>query len=340
MRQLPKISAIITYHNEGDLLSRALDSIDRQTYQGPVEVVVIDDASDVPLDPIEDCRFRVDVVRSDDNIHLPAARNLGFKKSAGELVCFLDADDEFLPEKFERQVAFLLERPEVHAVVSSYIIQDGERQWTQVPELVQKLLPNSASRHDVLPNEARLDSCLLYLGQIGVGMFRRAIVDTIGGFVEDYKLTFEDADFWVRLTQVATIGYTPEPTMRYIRRDHSMTRTLKPEKYVYGAMTSRRWRRIVAGLPPGHRRALRWKEAESHLLAAQVFLEVTGRPLPALGHALRSLLVSPSLWGVRSSIRSGLHALVPCMNSAAQRIAAKRSSAIRPSAVESGNAMS
>src|SRR5271165_1519484 len=118
----PTVSVIITYHNEGELLLRAVASVREQTYGGPVEIVVVDDASTVRPPDLPDGRFPARVVRSERSLYAGGARNLGLAETTGPYVCYLDADDVFLPGKLETQVAYLDAHPEVLVVGGSYYV--------------------------------------------------------------------------------------------------------------------------------------------------------------------------------------------------------------------------
>lgn len=112
------VSVVIPTRNRADLLRKALDSALSQSYP-PMEVIIIDDASedshayagvDALLDP------RVRYVRNERPLGPSGARNAGIYLASGELVAFLDDDDEWLPEKLEKQVREFLHDPDVGAV--------------------------------------------------------------------------------------------------------------------------------------------------------------------------------------------------------------------------------
>ncbi len=114
------VSVVIACHDAAATIERALESVAAQT-QPPVEVIVVDDAStDSTPDLLHRCAkqswpFRFEVVTLPDNRGPGEARNAGWA-SAGRgaaYVAFLDADDLWLPEKLERQVAWMEQRPDV-----------------------------------------------------------------------------------------------------------------------------------------------------------------------------------------------------------------------------------
>ena len=95
-------------HNRSLLLSRAINSVLLQTYQN-WELIIIDDAcsdntSDIIEPNLKDERIRV--IRLKEGVGGAEARNIGLDESKGELIAFLDDDDEWLKNKLERQVIF------------------------------------------------------------------------------------------------------------------------------------------------------------------------------------------------------------------------------------------
>jgi glycosyltransferase involved in cell wall biosynthesis len=97
------VSIIINNYNYGRFLAAAIDSALQQTYSA-IEVIVVDDGStDESREVIESYGSLVRPVMK-ENGGQASAFNLGFAKSKGEVVCFLDSDDLFLSDKVARIV--------------------------------------------------------------------------------------------------------------------------------------------------------------------------------------------------------------------------------------------
>ena len=97
----PLVSIIITNYNYGRYLRAAIDSALAQTYS-PVEVIVVDDGStDESREVIESYEKRIAPIIKANGGH-GSALNAGFAASRGEIVIFLDADDELLPEAVDQ----------------------------------------------------------------------------------------------------------------------------------------------------------------------------------------------------------------------------------------------
>ncbi len=98
------ISAVIPARNAEATLARALASVRAQTHP-EVECIVVDDGS---TDGTAELAERLGArVIGQGHAGVAAARNRGAREARGELLAFLDADDEWLPERLERMAAAL-----------------------------------------------------------------------------------------------------------------------------------------------------------------------------------------------------------------------------------------
>ncbi|MEZ4547537.1 MAG: glycosyltransferase family A protein [Thermodesulfobacteriota bacterium] len=105
---MPKVSVIIPTHNRADLLKAAIQSVLDQTYTD-FELLVCDDASnDHTQDTVAGFSDpRIIYKRYEKNSGVVELRNNAVNSSSGEYIAFLDDDDEWLPEKLEKQVSVL-----------------------------------------------------------------------------------------------------------------------------------------------------------------------------------------------------------------------------------------
>ncbi len=104
--EYPLVSVIIPTHNRANMVSRAIESVLNQTYKN-LELIIVDDCSEDNTGEVvrkyKDLDNRVSYWRNEPNIGPGASRNLGVSKAKGQLVAFLDDDDEWLPFKLELQ---------------------------------------------------------------------------------------------------------------------------------------------------------------------------------------------------------------------------------------------
>jgi glycosyltransferase involved in cell wall biosynthesis len=210
----PLVSVVIPNYNCARFLPAALDTALAQTYPH-VEVIVVDDGSrDDSLDVLRPYEDRVRVI-TQANQGVAAARNHGISASRGDLVAFLDADDEWHPEKLAKQVP-LFRRPAVGLVYCSleYIDESGALLGTNF----------TGRRGRVLREIALLQGTIVLAGG-STAVVRRECFERTGGF--DLKLsTAADWDMWRRIACHWEVDVVREPLMRYRLRPGSMHRNV------------------------------------------------------------------------------------------------------------------
>ena len=117
------ISVIIPTYNRLSLLKEAIESVRRQTIEN-IEIVVVDDGSD---DPVEVGIKTIDpsvIYLRQKNLGLNAARNFGLSEASGDFIALLDDDDLWLPFKTEIQSAVMERFPNISFTFSDFAIFD------------------------------------------------------------------------------------------------------------------------------------------------------------------------------------------------------------------------
>jgi glycosyltransferase involved in cell wall biosynthesis len=111
-----KVSVLMATYNYGRFIGAAIESVLSQDYAGPLECVVMDDGSTDDTPGVV-ARFgkAVRYIRQ-ANGGQAAALNRAFAESAGEVMCLLDADDLWKPDKVRRVVEAFAASPEVGLV--------------------------------------------------------------------------------------------------------------------------------------------------------------------------------------------------------------------------------
>lgn len=185
----PLVSVVLPTRDRLELLRRAVASVRVQTEQR-LELIVVDDvSSDATADFLvrlgaEDPRVRV--VRNSLRAGGGGARNAGISLGRGEWTAFIDDDDEWLPEKLERQLRALAGHPSAVACSCGFVVRSGAGGarviLARTNVTVQQLLMHN------------------WLGGASVCLCSSAVLRDIGGF--DPKLrAAQDLDLWVRLRQ-------------------------------------------------------------------------------------------------------------------------------------------
>lgn len=114
LRRNPLVSVVITAYNYAEFIGAALESVILQSYRR-TEIVVADDGSTDETPSIAN-RYekrdpRVRLLRG-KNVGQPANTSRGFAATSGEVICFLDADDEFMAGKIEATVQAFRRSPD------------------------------------------------------------------------------------------------------------------------------------------------------------------------------------------------------------------------------------
>ncbi|MBT3405400.1 glycosyltransferase family 2 protein [archaeon] len=123
--ELPKVSVIIPCYNEGDAVTKTLESITASNYpKGKLEIIFVDDGS--TDDSLKFARgFKSKIVRvfakKVNGGSKAAAFNYGFTKATGEIILSMDADTMVDPESIQRMVRYFKNK-KVMAVTPSMIM--------------------------------------------------------------------------------------------------------------------------------------------------------------------------------------------------------------------------
>jgi glycosyltransferase involved in cell wall biosynthesis len=111
MNARPLVSILINNYNYGRFINEAIESALAQAYEH-IEIIVVDDGStDNSLEVVARYTDRVRLVKK-ENGGQASAFNAGFAASTGEIICFLDSDDLFAPEKVKRVVEVFERQPQ------------------------------------------------------------------------------------------------------------------------------------------------------------------------------------------------------------------------------------
>ncbi len=192
-RALPTVSVVMPAYNAADTIKRALDSVYAQTYANIIEVIVVDDGSaDNTAEIVRDSFPNATLIQQ-ANGGASVARNAGIECATGDLIAFLDADDEWFPEKTEVHVGVMRDNPGLALCMCDSVSPDARDTRTNpgVP-----LLRHITCRGAVLRQEGMLCGCSVWLA-------RREVIARIQ--FDPRVRRVEDLELIVRL---AALGYT------------------------------------------------------------------------------------------------------------------------------------
>ncbi len=204
----PAVSVVVPTVDREQLLARAVASVARQDYPGPVEIVVVRDGGPRPQAAQAELEqaltahsmlagVRLRWVANTRSTGLPGARNSGILAASGELVAFCDDDDEWLPGKLAAQVPLLLREPGASLVATGIEVvtrtvgtgRDGETLSRRLGPLRPTTLADLLAGRimELHPSSFVLRRADL-LGPIGL-----VDEDLPGGYGEDYDLLLRAA---------------------------------------------------------------------------------------------------------------------------------------------------
>ena len=211
-QDLYSVSVVIPAYNVEKFVARAIDSVLSQTRRAD-EIIVVDDGStDSTAAEVSKFGPRIRFVRQ-ENAGASAARNAGIEAATSEWIAFLDADDEWLPEKLQLQIEHLKRNPDLVWTTANFyrcLCNENRHAPNFEPDLAQKVLGAKEYFKDFfrtsLPHICTCTDTMLIKKKIlqQAGMFR------VG------QLMANDIDMWFRIAyRWPVIGFISKPLAVY-----------------------------------------------------------------------------------------------------------------------------
>lgn len=209
----PRVSVVVPSYNHARYIAGTLESVLRQTY-ADYELSILDDASSddsverirafIAAHPEVDCTLCCHTENQGGVITLNAL----IQGAKGEYIALINSDDEWMPEKLERQVAFLDANPQVGAVFT---------QATVITDYGNPLIDSVGFPTDIFTQENRTQgkwlrrfffdlNCLCHPSIL----IRRSVYDQVGLYDPRFR-QLPDLEMWIRLVKAAQIHVIEEP---------------------------------------------------------------------------------------------------------------------------------
>lgn len=206
----PRFSIIMPLYNKERYVKKAVESVLSQTYRD-FEVIIVDDGStDNSANVVKDFIAQIDdrwiddrlTIISQSNAGVAVARNRGVKKSEGEYVCFLDADDWWKPTWLEEMDTLITEYPDAGLYATNYVYYkpgkthvalDIPRGYMNYPETYMRGAMPVTSITTCMP---------------------RKVFDEMGGFPVGIKLG-EDFLLWAKTALHYKVAFCEKPLAYY-----------------------------------------------------------------------------------------------------------------------------
>ena len=197
------ISVVIPLYNKEKSITSTLRTVLNQTFRDYEIVIVNDGSTDGSVEEVgkvHDDRIRL---VHQPNAGVSAARNRGVEEAKGELIAFLDADDECKPEYLATQYFLYQKYPDCSVFACNYEFRDVMGRVT--PTLIHKL--PFVEEDGILTNYFEVASCSNPpICSISI-MVKKQAIQAIGGFPVGVK-SGEDLLTWARLAVNTTIAYS------------------------------------------------------------------------------------------------------------------------------------
>lgn len=243
-----KISAIITtYKRERHIVERAVRSVLIQDYR-PLELVVVDDnredaegteysgqledlCSRSGLDALLDggaagTDVEVRLVRTSGGRHgAQAARNTGIEQSGGDVLAFLDDDDEWLEGKLTLQAKLLEEHPDAGMIFCRGWRVDHAYDPPYVNDFQGRAFRSRVRYMDLLRGDC--------IGTTSQAMIPRSTFDRVGMFDEELPAR-QDYEMWIRIARSLPVYGSTRHLFRYHKNEE-------------GEQITRSWERCIRG---------------------------------------------------------------------------------------------
>lgn len=215
---MARISIIIPTYNSNLFIKRAIESIIHQTFTD-WELLIVDDCStDNTKEIIQefiDQDQRIQLLTTITNSGGPATpKNIGVANSKGIYIAFLDHDDEWMPEKLEKQIKIFKESKDENLGIIScganLINNQGKCFSIYKPTKRKVTFPEILIRNPIYSNSSVL--------------IKRIAIETVGQR-DEYMKYSEDWEMWIRICKAGyTMDFVYEPLFNYYFHDSNITK--------------------------------------------------------------------------------------------------------------------
>ena len=200
------ISVVLPVLNtDVDTASRCIDSLIRQTFTD-IEIIIVNESKNTEVNKklreYSEADQRIRILLLENGKNLAYAINSGILLSSGEFIARMDIDDECLPDRFEKQLRFLFDYPEVAVVGSHTYIRQGSEDHN-----IRKFPLDHSSIKRALQffNPICHPSVLM----------RKQVVSSVGLYDEKF-FHAEDYELWCRLVSRGyRLANIDEPLLHY-----------------------------------------------------------------------------------------------------------------------------
>ncbi|WP_438432966.1 glycosyltransferase [Gorillibacterium sp. sgz500922] len=203
----PKVSIVIPFYN-CVYVQEAIQSALDQTYPN-IEILVVDDGSTEHANLLLPYKKRITLIRK-PNGGTGSALNAGIRKSTGDYIAWLSADDRFYPDKISQQMDYMLAN-QAKISFTDYDLIDEKSQVTDKEVCIKYSTVIHFYRHLLIGNP--INGCTVIVS--------RKLLNKVGLFDESLLFT-QDYDLWLRIILAGEdFHYFNVPTVQYRKHDEA-----------------------------------------------------------------------------------------------------------------------
>lgn len=201
----PLVSVIMPIYNAEKYVRIAIDSILNQTYSN-LELILIDDCpTDTTMhivNNINDVRIRI--IHNSENKGIAYSRNQGLNNSRGKYIAIMDDDDVSMPQRLEKQIAFLEANEDIDILGARHEIINSKG------ELIK---PSYAALYN--PNYIKAMYLFRNVYANSTIMLRKDVLDKYKFQFMDNCLGMEDFRFWIECSKVCKMTAIDDVVLQY-----------------------------------------------------------------------------------------------------------------------------
>ncbi|EOQ02677.1 glycosyltransferase family 2 protein [Bacillus thuringiensis] len=211
----PLVTIITPSYNAEKFIKETIQSVRNQTYTN-WEMLIVDDMSNdntrnIIKEAIEKDQ-RIKLISLEKNSGAAVARNIGIDNAKGKYVAFLDSDDLWLPEKLEKQIAFMQAKDIAFSFTGYKIIKQSGESTSKVIYAPEKIGYNELLKNTII-------GCLTVMLDI----------EKLGRIQMPNIRTRQDTAMWLKI-------------LKYEKYAYGLNEVLSQYRNVENSISSRKWK--------------------------------------------------------------------------------------------------
>ena len=288
----PVVSVVIPAYNAESTLPETISSVLSQTF-ADFELVIIDDGS-------TDTTAHVLACFTDQRLHYiyqpnqerAVARNRGISVSQGKYLAFLDADDQWMPDKLAKQVALMEGNNDLGLVYSDLLYTN---------RLTGKTLFLFSQKVKFYRGKVPLRRILIQnFIQSPTPLVRKEVFEEVGLF-DPSLIPVEDWDMWIRIVSRFPIDYVAKPLARYCVPQNAVLWSRHPEIQHKAVLKMLDKIELLINLPPTpSRQIMKQARSQAHYIFGHALTHAQ-KYRQALDYYLKALDLNP--FGLKIYVR-------------------------------------